>query len=66
MVKAIVKTVVKETVVEYQGWCMRCKKMQVMKDTVLQKMKKTGAPAVRGVCVKCGCKMFKILPKNKK
>ena len=55
-----------KTVTEYKGFCMRCRKPQIMKNVTEVKMKKTGAPAAKGECSKCGCKMFKILPKNKK
>ena len=41
------------------GYCVRCKKKQEMKDTVLTKTKK-GVPMTRGICPVCGCKMCRI------
>lgn len=42
-----------------QGYCMKCKAKQEMKDAKAVKMK-NGRDAITGVCPKCGTKMFKI------
>ena len=42
-----------------EGYCMKCKSKQEMKDPVQGKMK-NGRDCVKGVCPKCGTKMFKI------
>jgi hypothetical protein len=55
---------VKSAEIKYEGYCMKCKSKRVMKDITLMRMKKTNAPCVKGMCVKCGTKMFKILPKQ--
>ena len=49
---------------EVKAYCVRCKKMQVMVDPKEKKMK-NGMNTARGACVKCGCKMCKILGKGK-
>jgi hypothetical protein len=41
------------------GWCMKCKAEREMKDAKAGKMK-NGRDCVKGVCSKCGTKMFKI------
>ena len=43
-----------------EGHCMKCKTARVMKDAKQTKMK-NGRDAVKGVCSKCGTKMFKIM-----
>ncbi len=49
--------------VEYKGRCMRCKQNDMlMKDAEVVTMG-GNKRAARGVCAKCGCKMYKILPK---
>lgn len=45
------------------GHCMRCKKTREMKDVKEVKMK-NGMKAAKGLCVKCECKMYKILGKS--
>ncbi len=45
--------------------CMKCKGPSTMKDEQQVTMK-NGMLAMKGVCVKCGTKMFKILGKAKK
>jgi len=42
-----------------KGRCMRCREQREMKDAKQTKMK-NGRDAVKGVCIKCGTKMFKI------
>lgn len=42
-----------------QGYCVKCKKKQEIKDAKNVKLK-NGKPAVKGVCPKCGTKMFRI------
>ena len=42
------------------GHCMKCKAKSEMKDTEEVTMK-NGRKAMKGVCTKCGTKMFKIL-----
>lgn len=42
------------------GYCMKCKEKREMKNTQEVTMK-NGRKAIKGVCVKCGTKMFKIL-----
>jgi Domain of unknown function (DUF5679) len=42
-----------------KGRCMRCKSQQEMKDAKQVKMA-NGRDAIKGVCAKCGCPMFKI------
>jgi len=41
------------------GYCMKCKVKREMNKVTKVKMK-NGKPAMKGVCSKCGCKMFKI------
>ncbi|MFH1257383.1 MAG: DUF5679 domain-containing protein [Candidatus Micrarchaeota archaeon] len=45
-----------------KGRCMKCKAERDMKDDTEVTMK-NGMKAAKGVCVKCGTKMFKILGK---
>lgn len=42
-----------------EGYCMKCKAKQEIKDAVADKMK-NGRDCVRGTCPACGTKMFKI------
>ena len=42
-----------------QGYCMKCKKKQEIKNAKAGKMK-NGRDCVKGTCTKCGTKMFKI------
>jgi len=42
-----------------EGYCMKCKKKMVMKNTIASKTKR-GTPMTKGVCNKCGCKMCRI------
>ena len=42
-----------------QAYCMKCRKKVEMKDEKSIKMK-NGKPATRGVCPKCGTKVFRI------
>ena len=42
-----------------EGWCMKCKAKREMKDVTKVTMK-NGRPAMKGLCSKCGTKMFKI------
>jgi len=44
-----------------EGRCMKCKDQREMTEVEKVKMK-NGRPAAKGVCAKCGCKMYKILP----
>ena len=46
------------------GHCMRCKEKREMKDTEESTMK-NGGTMLKGVCVKCGCPMCKIVGKKK-
>ncbi len=41
------------------GHCMRCSAAREIKDAKAVKMK-NGRDAVKGICIKCGCKMYKI------
>jgi len=42
-----------------QGYCVKCKAKQEMKNP--QKVTlKNGKPATKGICPKCGTKMFRI------
>jgi Zn finger protein HypA/HybF involved in hydrogenase expression len=41
------------------GYCVKCKKKQEIKDAKSVKLK-NGKPATKGVCPKCGTKMFRI------
>jgi len=42
-----------------EGYCVKCKAKREMKDA--QKVTlKNGKPATKGVCPKCGTKMFRI------
>lgn len=50
--------------VKYEAYCLRCKEKRIVKNPELVLMK-TGMKSIKGICPKCGCKMFKILPKNK-
>lgn len=42
-----------------QGYCVKCKAKQEIKDAK-QVTLKNGKPATKGVCPKCGTKMFRI------
>lgn len=42
-----------------EAWCMKCKAKREMKNAAKVTMK-NGRPAMKGVCSKCGTKMFKI------
>ncbi|MBL7100654.1 MAG: hypothetical protein ISS23_01725 [Nanoarchaeota archaeon] len=42
-----------------EGYCMKCKKKQVMKDPKNTPLK-NGRDAVSGTCAVCGTKLFKI------
>lgn len=42
-----------------EGHCMKCKEAREMKDAKAVKMA-NGRDAVKGVCAKCGCGMYKI------
>lgn len=49
---------------EFKGRCMRCKKNDMlMKDVEIVSMGGT-RKAAKGICAKCGCKMYKILSKE--
>ena len=41
------------------GYCVKCRKKQEMQDAKAVKLK-NGKPATKGVCPKCGTKMFRI------
>ena len=41
------------------GYCMKCKAKREMKNAKAAKMK-NGRDCVKGTCIKCGTKMFKI------
>lgn len=47
------------------GHCMSCKEKREMKD-VQEVTMKNGRKAAKGVCVKCGKPVFKILGKSNK
>lgn len=42
-----------------EAWCMKCKAKREMKNAAKVTMK-NGRPAMKGICSKCGTKMFKI------
>lgn len=42
------------------AYCLKCRKMREMKSAKSVTMK-NGRPAMKGVCVKCGTKMMKIV-----
>lgn len=46
-----------------QAYCVKCKEKVEVKDAEEVTMK-NGRPAVKGVCSKCGTKVFKIKSKN--
>lgn len=46
------------------GYCVKCKKKREMKNLKIVKMK-NGMYAYKGVCEKCGTKMFRIIGKKK-
>jgi len=46
------------------GYCVKCREKREMKDAKEVEMK-GGRRAMKGTCVKCGTKMFKILGKKK-
>ena len=52
----------KET--KYVGRCMKEKEQREMKDVKIVTMA-NGMQAAKGVCVKCGCNMYKIIGKKK-
>ena len=41
------------------AYCMKCKAKKEMKDAKAVKMK-NGRPATKGICPKCGTKMYRI------
>lgn len=49
---------------EYKGRCMKCKKEVPIKDSK-EVVMKNGMKAAKGVCAKCGTKVFRILGKAK-
>jgi len=52
---------------EITAYCVKCRDKRVMKDPVEVTMKgkgKTYSRALKGVCPKCGTKMFRILGKT--
>ena len=51
------------TKINMEGRCMKCKTQRTMVDTEEVKMK-NGRPAMKGKCEKCGCGMYRILPKK--
>jgi len=46
------------------GYCMKCKTSKEMKDSQ-EVIMKNGMKAVKGTCVDCSTKMFKIIGKGK-
>ena len=42
-----------------KGYCLKCKEHREMKSAKAVKMS-NGRPATKGICAKCGTKMFKI------
>ena len=46
------------------GYCVKCREKREMKDTKEVSMK-GDRRALKGVCVKCGTKMFRILGKKR-
>jgi len=46
-----------------QAYCVKCKEKVEVKDAEEVTMK-NGRPAVKGICAKCGTKVFKIKSKN--
>ena len=42
-----------------KGYCLKCKEHREMKSTKAVKMS-NGRAATKGICTKCGTKMFKI------
>ena len=46
-----------------EGRCMRCKQQREMKNAE-ETIMKNGLKAMKGVCSKCGTKMFKIIGKK--
>jgi hypothetical protein len=53
----------KETKI-YEGYCVKCKKKREMKNVKVV-VSKSGMDMAKGECVKCDCKMCKILGKHK-
>jgi hypothetical protein len=49
----------------YQAYCLHCKDTVDVKEAELVTMKTTGMKAIKGKCIKCGGKIYKILPKKK-
>lgn len=49
---------------EYIAYCFHCKTKRKVKNPEVVKMK-TGMSAVKGFCVECEGKVYKILPKKK-
>jgi len=45
-----------------EGYCVKCKAKSGMKDTKVETTK-NGRNMMKGICVKCGTKMCRILPK---
>lgn len=46
-----------------QGYCMKCRQIRETKDTENVVMK-NGRKALKGKCIDCGTKIFKILSKQ--
>lgn len=49
---------------KYIAYCFKCKKKEEVNNPVVGKMK-NGMNSVKGTCLACNGKVYKILPKNK-
>ena len=47
---------------EYKGYCVKCKKKDVVMKDAKETKTKNGRRAAKGSCPKCGTKMMKFLP----
>jgi len=49
---------------EFEGYCVKCRKKQVIKDGTVEKTAK-GRRMARGICPECGTKVTRFLPNKK-
>jgi len=60
--QAIINNHINEVQKMDEGYCVKCKAKSGMKDTKVETTK-NGRNMMKGICVKCGTKMCRILPK---
>jgi hypothetical protein len=55
----------KEITMEFEGYCVKCRQKQTIKDGVVEKTAK-GREVAKGTCPKCGTKVNRFLSSKKK